>query len=147
MLATLFVHALLVAALAPMAATLSMDVDLSKLLHDQGLGSAEPKLLEHGVSNFHTLQVLDDKDVDVMGMLPMVAKLFKQKHKGLLEDLLNIKGKTLLRPTEADEEKKKMKKQEFVQDLKIFLGLAVSGVAVLFVYIFVLQPKKVGKLD
>jgi hypothetical protein len=137
----------LVAALAPMVAALSMDVDLSKLLHDQGLGSAEPKLLEHGVSNLHTLQVLDDNNINGLGMLPMEAKLFKLKHKQLIEDLVNIKGKSPLRPTEADEEKRKRKKEEFVQDLTLFLGLALSGVAVLIVYIFWFQPQKAGKFD
>jgi len=139
---------LLTAALVPAAASLSMDVDLSQLLYDKGLGSAESPLLAHGVSNLHTLKILEDADVDSFGMLPMVAKLFKKKHRELIEDLAAMKAAPPLGPTAQVEADKKKKKAEFLQDLLLILGVGGGGMVILLVYVFLIKaPNKAEKAD
>ena len=81
-------------------------------------------------------------------MLPAVAKLFKQRHRQLVTDLALMKGPQPLSSTKEDVARKKQKKEEFVQDLLIFISCAVVGVAVLSVYVCCIQaPMKAGKAD
>ena len=104
------------------------------------------QLLAHGVSNLHTLQILDDGDVDSMGMLPAVAKLFKAKHKQLAKDLERVKGRHPLTPTEEEEAERKKIREEFRQDVFVFAAVALTAMVCVAALVFS-QPSKAGKAD
>lgn len=104
------------------------------------------QLLAHGVSNLHTLQILDDGDVDSMGMLPAVAKLFKTKHKQLAEDLAKLKGRQPLTPSEEEEAERRRRREEFRQDVFLFAAAGITAIVVIAAYVFS-QPPKAGKAD
>lgn len=99
------------------------------------------------MSNLHTLQILDDTDVDSMGMLPAVSKLFKAKHKQLAEDLAaKVKGRQPLTPSEEEEAERRKKREDFRQDVFAFSACAITAIVVIAVFVFS-QPPKAGKAD
>jgi hypothetical protein len=146
-----------------------MDVDLSELLRQTGLEvrcmaaasaqrahpapivpdasrgpplmlqSVESKLLAHGVSNLHTLKILEDGDVDDLGLPPMVAKLFRQKYRHLIADLENKKGTPVALPSEEQEAERKRKKEQLQQDMLYCIGAVIVGGVGMFVYVFYIQ--------
>ena len=149
---------------APLAAcdgTTKMDVDLSELLRQTGLEvrssaqrahpppivpdapllfqSVESKLLAHGVSNLHTLKILQDSDIDDLGLPPMIAKLFRQKYRHLIADLENKKGTPVALPSEEQEAERKRKKEQLKQDMLYCIVAVIVGGVGMFVYVFYIQ--------
>lgn len=98
------------------------------------------------MSNLHTLQILDDGDVDSMGMLPAVAKLFKAKRKQMVKDLERVKGRHPLTPTEEEEAERKKIREEFRQDVFVFAAVALMAIIGVAALVFS-QPSKAGKAD
>ena len=100
-------------------------------------------MLAHGVSNLHTLMVLEDSDIEALELPPMLAKLFRNKRQYLIADLEKKKGTPVSLPSEADEAERKRKKEELLQDMLYCIAAVIIAGVGIFVYVFYFQkPNK-----